>query len=336
MKLKNITLILLTLCSSNIFAEVSFTKLTNIKLVDENAYRTNSEVQSDIEDLIQAKKFKEISTNANQLLNSEEYNFDGKFKHTSYLDSFLRIVNKHRVTSSNYYKENIAQGQKWIKAEPESPLGYIYYAMWVRQQAWSVRGGSYSSQVSQNNMQYFADKSMQNLNFLMENYDVASKDPFYYYILLMTLRDLGFEENYLRAYQDGIVKYPKQRVIYNTFMESFEKKWFGENYDAIQMIINDIQEMNPAEKDFHYYHILYTVHNNKYDLKKLNVNWARVEQGAVDSLSKLTSLSKINDVQKLYCSYPGNRVRLERLLKSFKQGQLEKSYIENSLNNCQK
>lgn len=66
------------------------------------------------------------------------------------------------------------------------------------------------------------------------------------------------------------------------------------------------------------------------------MDWNRVEQGAVDSLSKLASLSKINDIKNLYCSYPGNRVRLERLLKSFKQGQLEKSYIENSLNNCQK
>lgn len=64
----------------------------------------------------------------------------------------------------------------------------------------------------------------------------------------MTLRDLGAEENYLKAYQDGIVKYPKQRVIYNTFMGSFEPKWFGENYDAIKMIVNDIQELNPTEK----------------------------------------------------------------------------------------
>lgn len=336
MKLKNLSFILLTFCSTQIFAEVSYTKLANIKLVDESIYPTGYDIQSEVEDLIRERKFKEISNKAQQLLNSEEYNFDGKFKHTSYLDSFLGIVNKHRVTSPNYYKENIAIAQKWIKAEPESPLGYIYYTLWVRKHAWSIRGGSYTSQVSKKNMQYFGDQSIKNLNFLLENYEVASKDPFYYYILLMTLRDLGAEENYLKAYQDGIVKYPKQRVIYNTFMESFEPKWFGENYDAIKMIVNDIQELNPTEKDFNYYHILYTANNNNYNLKNLNVDWNRVEQGAVDSLNKLASLSKVNDIKNLYCSYPGNRARLERLLTSFKQGQLEKSYIENNLNNCQK
>ena len=101
MKLKNLSFILLTFCSTQIFAEVSYTKLANIKLVDESIYPTGYDIQSEVEDLIREKKFKEISNKAQQLLNSEEYNFDGKFKHTSYLDSFLGIVNKHRVTSPN-------------------------------------------------------------------------------------------------------------------------------------------------------------------------------------------------------------------------------------------
>lgn len=219
--------------------------------------------------------------------------------------------------------------------EPESPLGYIYYAFWVRQQAWSVRGGSYASNVSQNNMQYFADESIKNLNFLLENYEIASKDPFYYYIVLMVLRDIGLEDDYFRAYQDGIIKYPKHRMIYNTFMSNFEPKWFGENYDAVKMIVDNIQELNPKEKDFYYYHIMYTANNDKYDLNKLKVDWNRVEQGAVDSLVKLASLEKIEDIRRLYCSYSGNKKRLKKLFNSFKAGQLDENYIKNSLNNCQ-
>jgi hypothetical protein len=215
-------------------------------------------------------------------------------------------------------------------------LGYIYLALWVRKEAWSIRGGNYSSQVAQNNMQYFADQSIKNLNFLLENYDVASKDPFYYYIVLITLRDLGLEEDYLKAYQDGINKYPKQRVIYNTFMQNFEPKWFGQNYDAIKMTVNDIQRLNPTEKDFNYYHIMYTANNYNYDLRKIKVDWNSVEQGAVDSLSKLASLSKIDNIRQLYCSYPGNRARLEKLLNAFKEGQLDSVYVQNSISSCQK
>ena len=111
MKLKIMTLSLM-LFSTEVFAEVSYIKLANIKLVDEGAYPKGSEIQSNVEDLIEEKKFKEISRKAQQLLKSEEYNFDGKFKHTSYLDSFLGIVNKHRVTSPNYFKDNIAAAQQ--------------------------------------------------------------------------------------------------------------------------------------------------------------------------------------------------------------------------------
>ena len=335
MKLKNISFILLTFFSTEAFADVSYAKLAKIKLAEKSKFETNVEVQSNMMDMIEQSRFKDISSRAQTLLKSEEYNIDGKFKHTSYLDNFLRIVNKHRVVSSNYYSDNIKKAQEWIKVEPESPLGYVYYAFWVRQQAWSVRGGSYASNVSQNNMQYFADESIKNLNFLLENYEIASKDPFYYYIVLMVLRDIGLEDDYFRAYQDGIIKYPKHRMIYNTFMSNFEPKWFGENYDAVKMIVDNIQELNPKEKDFYYYHIMYTANNDKYDLNKLKVDWNRVEQGAVDSLVKLASLEKIEDIRRLYCSYSGNKKRLEKLFNSFKAGQLDENYIKNSLNNCQ-
>ncbi|WP_032881139.1 hypothetical protein [Acinetobacter sp. WC-323] len=335
MKLKNLSLILLIFCSTQTFAQVAYTKLAHIKLVDQGTYPKKNETLSDVEDLIEEKKFQEISKKAQQLLNSEEYNYDGKFKHTSYLDYFLGIVNKYKVTSPNYFKDNIVIARQWFQTEPESPLGYIYYALWIRKQAWSVRGGDYTSQISEKNLQYFSDQSIKNLNFLMENYEVASKDPFYYYVVLMILRDLGLEEDYLKAYQDGIAKYPKHRVIYNTFMESFQPKWFGENYDAIKMIVDDIQRLNPKEKNFYYYHIMYTANRNNYDLRELKVNWNRVEQGAVDSLSKLASLSKINDIKELYCSYPGNKKRLEKLFNAFKDGQLDPNYVQISIDSCQ-
>lgn len=335
MKLKHISFILLAFFSAEVFADVSYRKLAKIKLAEPSEIEKNEEVQSNMMDMIEDGKFKDISNKAQTLLKSEEYDIDGKFKHTSYLDNFIGIVNRHRVVSSNYYSDNIKKAQEWIRVEPESPLGYIYYAFWVRQQAWSVRGKSYASDVSQNNMQFFADESIKNLNFLLENYDTASKDPFYYYILLMILRDIGLDDDYFKAYQDGVIKYPKQRMIYNTFMSNFVPKWFGENYDAVRMIIDNIQELNPNEKDFYYYHIMYTTNKNKYDLNKLKVDWNRVEQGAVDSLSKLASLEKIEHIRMLYCSYPGNKKRLEKLFNSFKANQLDENYIKNSLNSCQ-
>lgn len=335
MKINMFALIGFCLFSINTYADVSYSKLSKKQFAVESNFETNAEIQSKMIDMIEQKRFKEISDKAKYLLNSEEYNIDGKFKHTALLDTLLYIVNRSRVTSNNYFIENISVGQEWIKAVPDSPLGYIYYALWIRQQAWKVRGGDYSANVSKKNIKYFGEQSIRNLNFLFDNYEVASKDPFYYYIVLITLADLGMEEEYLKAYQDGVIKFPKQRVIYNTYMSYFNNKWFGENYDAISMVVNDIQKLNPTDQDFNYYHIMYTANSYKYDLNKLGVNWGRVEQGAVNSLEKLASSRKIQDIQKLYCTYPGNKQRLARLFNSLKINQLDKSYIDESLSRCQ-
>lgn len=316
-------------------AQTTYTGLNKIKILDENSFKNKTEYEKEMSDLIDQKKFKQITLTAEKLLKENKLNYDGRTMHTMFMDTYLHVAKIPRVTSVNYFIDNINEAEGWIKSEPKSAVAYIYKAFWVRSYAWYIRGGQYTSNTADSKMQFFADTSIKNLNFLFENYEEASKDPFYYYILLETLCDLGLEEQALHAYKDGILKYPDYRMIYNTYISQFSPKWFGENYDAIKMIIDDIQKSNPSLKDIYYYHIMYTVNNNNYDLNRLDIDWDRVDQGSVKAIMRMPTKSMLSDVGKLYCNY-NKKNRYEKILKAIPTMQLDQNFINEKLLNCKK
>ena len=101
------------------------------------------------------------------------------------------------------------------------------------------------------------------------------------------------------------------------------------------MVVEDIQEMNPKIKDIYYYHIMFTANNNNYDVTRLDVNWERVDIGAVLALKRMPSLEMIEQVSELYCSYSGNKERLKKIIQAFPKGQIAQNKIEGLLMNCQ-
>ena len=332
---KLLTICLLLVTTSQIYASDIFQKLNNVNLMDLDKYKTKPQVEQEMSSYIEKKQFNEITKLTKKLLKNEKLHLDGRFSHTLYLDTFLYMTKQPRVVSDNYFIDNINEASKWVKQDPKSATGYIYKAFWLRAYAWYIRGGQYTNNTDNKSIQIFANASIENAKFLIQNHDVASADPFYYYILLMIFRDLGLEEDSFNVYKEAIQKFPNHRVIYNTFISNYESKWFGQNYDIVKMVVEDIQEMNPKIKDIYYYHIMFTANNNNYDVTRLDVNWERVDIGAVLALKRMPSLEMIEQVSELYCSYSGNKERLKKIIYAFPKGQIAQNKIEGLLMNCQ-
>lgn len=335
MNSKIVLIIILTLLTTTqLYANEIFQKLNDVSLVDLDKYKTKSEVEQEMSSYVEKKQFNNITNLTKKLLKNEKLHLDGRFIHTLYLDTFLYMTKQPRVVSENYFIDNINEASRWVKQDPKSATGYIYKAFWLRAYAWYIRGDQYTNYTDNKSIQIFANTSIENANFLIQNHDIASADPFYYYMLLMIFRDLGLERESYNAYKDAIKKFPSHRVIYNTFIANYEPKWFGQNYDMVKMVVNDIQEMNPEVQDIYYYHIIYTANNNHYDVNKLGVNWDRVDTGAVLALERMPSLEMLEQVSKLYCSYSGNKERLKKIIYAFPKGQIAENKREELLTNC--
>lgn len=326
---------LLLISTTPTYAGDIFKKLNNVNFVDLNKYKTKSEVEQEMSSYVQNKQFDKINNLTINFLKNEKLHLDGRFIHTLYLDTFLYMTKQPKVVSQNYFIDNINEASRWVKQYPKSATGYIYKAFWLRAYAWYIRGAQYTNDTDEKNLQIFANASIKNANFLLQNHDIASADPFYYYMLLMIFRDLGLEADSYNVYKDAIKKFPSHRVIYNTFISNYESRWFGQDYDMVKMVVNDIQEMNPKIKDIYYYHIMYTANNNNYDVSKLDVSWERVDTGAVLTLKRMPSLEMLEQVSQLYCSYAGNKERLKKIIYAFPKGQITETKKEELLNNCQ-
>lgn len=335
MKFKISVLLLLGLpLSSYSFAEDPYKKLANLSIIDKSKFQSEDDIRSELRDLLEAKQFKKLDRMIQDALQQRKLYQSGKLYHTVYLDALMGVSKGDRVKALNHYEKNLTLAQDWVSASPKSAVAYVNYALAQRAQAWAVRGGQYSSDVPEKQMEYFAKEIVNSINFLVENYEVASKEPFYYVVLGYSLRELGLLEQSVEVYYDGIGKYPDYRPIYNEFLGQFKDKWSGYNEEAVAQIIADIQEANPKHQDLYYYHILFTANNNGYRPTRFNVDWDRVEKGAVETLALLPTMDRIGQVYELYCSTPGNKQRMLKLNKAFKSGEIKDPQYVNFINNC--
>lgn len=279
-------------------------------------------VNSKIVNFLNNRKFNKLSDEVEDLLKSKKLYINGKLMHTEYYDQIILMVQE--LDDPIQYKKEIEIAEKQIKKNPKKPFNYLYYSILVQQEAWNERGSQFTHKTSVNSLNDFSDKIEKNIDFLLENKNIASKDPFYYVLLLWAYQYLGKENELTTLYKEGIELYPNYRPIYNTYLGAFEPRYQGYNLNVVKNVIDDIQRKNPQKTELYYYHILYTALKIGYKPSVLNVDWNLVEKGVVQSLEQLPSLERINQVWELYCSTSGNKHRLENLTIGFEDQNIQR------------
>lgn len=318
--------------SSNIYADNLYKKLSKMSIVPESEFKSETEIRQDFEELIENKQFSQITALVQDALKKENLYYNGKMYHTIYVEALAYNNHGPQVKAQNFYEKKLKLAEEWVAKEPHSAVAYLNLATVHRAQAWVMRGGQYVQDTDPDRLNKYVEMIESNIQFLSEHYDVASQDPFYYVLLGYDLKELGLLEPAVGVYYDGIEKFPHYRTIYNEFLAQFEDRWSGHNVEAAAQVVQDIQEHNPDHKDRYYYHILYTAQNSQYKATDFDVDWDRVEKGAVATLELLPTLNRVGQVYALYCSYPGNKQRLLKLNKALKltntQDPVIKAYTE--------
>lgn len=322
------------LCASNVSAENLYKKISKMSIVPQSEFKSETEIRQDLEELIENKQFSQITALVQDALKKENLYDDGKMYHTIYVEALAYNNHSPGVKAQNFYEKKLKLAEEWVAKEPNSAVAYINLATAHRAQAWVIRGDQYVQNTDPDRLKKYVEMIESNINFLLEHKEVVSQDPFYYVILGYDLKELGLLEQSVGVYYEGIAKYPRYRTIYNTFLSQFTDRWSGHNVEAAAQIVQDIQEHNPDHKDRYYYHILYTAQNSQYKATNFNVDWDRVEKGAVETLELLPTLNRVGQVYALYCSYPGNKQRLLKLNKALKLNDTQDPVIKMYTERC--
>ena len=218
------------------------------------------------------------------------------------------ILEGREEYSAAQWGEIESQINRWIATAPQSSLAPIALAIAQQNHAWALRGGGFSSTVTQKGWEGFTNHMQAAYETLQANKKISSNDPQWYVEMLGVALAQNWElEKYLALYEEAVSKEPLYYETYFRALERFLPIWGGD-IQKIQNFASDaVRRTSSTEGQGMYARIYWVaagrVGNSFFAKPHNNLIWPQMKVGFEDVLKKYPVDWNRNALAKFACQF---------------------------------
>lgn len=195
---------------------------------------TADEVLKAVRVLVNASAFEELDELATNLRETKARTSSGYPALLFFHRAIVQGLDEPAMTPATW-EANESYARKWIKARPESSTAHLLVADIFSNRAWQIRGGGYANSVTESQWKGFKEFSSKAQAYLSQCYEICSKDPKWYSLMLESMRSSSApSEVYFRTFVEGFERFPEYDPIYGEVAAHLAPKWGGsvETFEA--------------------------------------------------------------------------------------------------------
>lgn len=188
----------------------------------------------------------------------------------------------------------LAVSAKWLKRYPKSPTAYIVHAI---QHLNTFHGLTQLIRVSEgaglfDDLERYKTSAAKHLadarKLLVKGHKIASKDPFYYSVLVTVASLQGSSvSDMLKIIDDGFEDTPESASFHGAAIIAVSRAWPGDKAEVDRFVQRVLEVMDEEDRDLTYTNLYWTVgsfHGIDRIFQDWNVDWSRFSKGLADLL----------------------------------------------------
>jgi len=258
-----------------------------------------------IRELLEQDKFDTIDMIADRARSTKK-RFVGGFW---YIHAIYRGLGEPRQGTTHSgeaeWQQHIDRLKRWVAQRPNSVTARIALADSYMGYAWNARGTGTADTVSEDGWQVFHDRLELAGQTLKDAYDLPTKDPEWYLVMLGLVRDLGGSKEMMAATFDKAFAFEPDYYYYDQVMAgALQEKWLGEKGDLAAFAEKAADRLGGDRGDIVYYEIARQINCNCGEDQDLHgLSFPRIKRGyialekqygvSLDHLNKIAYLASV-------------------------------------------
>lgn len=231
--------------------------------------------------LIKAKKYDEIETVAQGLLQSKAMLPDGKWLLTTFFESVAELPDEQSTPEN--WKAKLVALQGWQQARPNSRLARLAVTdCWV-DGAWMARGNGNRDTIATTARQDMRQRLGQAAELLLQEKNDTLWTPLYVYTFHLFSQLAGIEgPDYDRVIERSLKFYPAYSEAVFSKAVHIQPRWYGEPGQWEAFVAKQADAVGGIEGDILYARVLWRLQrllNYRATWKETNASWPRTKRG---------------------------------------------------------
>jgi len=260
--------------------------------------------------------FDGLSKLSKKYLETQERTSSGLWKLTLFYAGVGEIVNG-KIKDKNYWNKLEKKALKWVESQPQSPSGYIAYAMILVERAWMYRGGGWARDVKKESWKPFYEQLEKAKNYLKDHYEIASTDPRWHETMIIIARSEGWHKDSFELLVNKSTKlFPYYYQLYFAAIDYLTPKWHGSKQEIEKFAQKSVNITKAHEKTGMYARVYWYASQTNYGAQlftKSAVTWTRMSKAIDDVLDKYPDQWNINNFAFFSC-LAGDKQKAAKLL----------------------
>lgn len=194
---------------------------------------------------------------------------------------------------------------RWVEEYSESPTPYVTMGAAFMGRGWAYRGEGWIRGVERQDIDQFQGYALRAAEYLMQESEIASRDPHFYYVMADAYAALGVSTEVLLALvNEGLDRYPDYDSIYIKVANYLSPKWRGSLEDLEDFAKSAVMRT----KDSHGYQLYTRIYwaagqggDGQYAVQSPHASWTDLVRGMDEILVTYPDQWNINNFAFFGC-----------------------------------
>lgn len=260
--------------------------------------------QDEVAALFHTGNFRLLDRISNQYLKNEERTSSGLWKLTLFYAALESIPNLN-VTDNEYWENLENKALKWVSSNPNSPTGHLAYATILKSHAWMYRGVGFASEVRPEDWKPFRDYIAKTRKYLEAHKKVASKDPYWYQLMIHVSTAESWSLGDFNALVDeSTSRHPYFYQAYFAAINYLTPRWHGSKEEIENFARKAVDVTREKEGESMYARIYWYASQVNYGnslFTDSKVVWEKMSKSIDDVLKRYPDQWNINNFAHFAC-----------------------------------
>ena len=277
-------------------------------------------IGAEVATLFHTGNFRELDRISKQYLENSDRTSSGLWKLTLFYAGIESIPNDS-VADEKYWNDLESNALKWATSRPKSPTGHLAYATFLKAHAWMYRGGGYSNDVRSEDWEPFYNYIAKTRSYLEAHKTVASKDPYWYQLMIEVATAEGWSLGDFDALVDEATsRYPYYYQIYFNAINFLTPKWHGSRDEIERFARKAVRLTRDKEGESMYARVYWVASQANYGNRLFTdsaVVWASMSKSIDDVMQRYPDQWNTNNFAHFAC-LAGDAPKAKQLISKIK------------------
>lgn len=242
-----------------------------------------SDIHKRVAAMFHEGEFDSLEELAEKYRSEESRTPSGTWRLAEFYDGLTKVALNYPKEDELAWVRAAESIDQWIESYPDSPTPYVAKAAAMMNRGWAFRGEGWISDVAEDDAGSFRVYAHFAAEYLMENSEIGSRDPHWYYLAADSLRSIGAEKDaYLKLAGEGLDRYPDYDPLYFKLSGYLSPKWYG-SLEELEAFARKAVEQTQATRGYELYARIYwasgLVNRRQYAFQSPHASWPDMIRG---------------------------------------------------------